>query len=121
LAATDLPYAVHNLAMVYDGQSRVAEAEPLFKRSLQLAERLTPRNDAMVASFLGPLASMYRRVGRYGEAEPLQGRQLAMLEKLHGPNHVNLAECLVAYGQLDTQSGGAVFRAGAIRRDRGPV
>jgi CHAT domain-containing protein len=64
---------------LYRAQGRYAEAEPLYKRSLAIAERLGSDHPA-VGRALNNLAVLYERQARYVEAEPLYKRSLAIFE-----------------------------------------
>ena len=55
---------------------RYAEAEPLFRRSLEIQEKQLGRDHPDVATSLNNLADLYRAMGRYAEAEPLYRRSL---------------------------------------------
>ena len=79
---------------------RYSEAEPLYKQSLAIREKVLGPNHPDVAASLNNLAELYR-TGRYTDAEPLLKRALAIREKSLGPDHPevaaslnNLADCL---------------------------
>ena len=78
---------------LYD-QGRYAEAEPLYKRALAIAEKALGPDHPDVASCLNNLAILYKAQGRYAEAEPLYKRALAIREKALGPDHPSLAQSL---------------------------
>ena len=64
--------SLNNLAGIYVYQRRYAEAEPLYKRALAIAE-----NGPYVGTILNDLARLYYALGRISEAEPLCKRALA--------------------------------------------
>ena len=70
LAPPDLPVGVSIMALagVYDAQGRYAEAEPLHKRALAIAEKALGAEHPLVAQSLNGLALVYRAQGRYAEA-----------------------------------------------------
>ena len=75
-----------------NAQRRYAEAEPLMRRLLAIAEKsLRPEHPNLTVG-LNNLALLYRAQGRYAEAEPLYKRSLAIREKALGPDHPDVAE-----------------------------
>ena len=78
----------------YNEAGRYSEAEPLYKRSLQIREKVLRPEHPNVATSLNNLASLYRDQGRYPEAEPLYKRSLEIWEKVLGPEHPNVATIL---------------------------
>ena len=88
--SSDLSSTLNNLAEMYRAQDRYADAEPLYKRALKIAEKLGPDHLAL-ATPLSNLALLYRAQGRYAEAEPLLRRALAIAEKSLGPEHPKVA------------------------------
>ncbi len=92
--------ALNNLALIYLAQGRYAEAEPLHKRVLAIAEKALGPNDPRLAVALNNLAELYHAQGRYAEAEPLYKRSLAIFEKALGPAHPNVAQALENYAEL---------------------
>ena len=82
------PLALNNLAELYDGQGRYAEAEPLYKRALAIREKaLGPDHPRCRNSRSTTWPSCTTAQGRYAEAEPLYKRALAIREKALGPDH----------------------------------
>ena len=63
---------------------RYAEAEPLYRRSLEIREKQLGPDHPDVATSLNNLADLYRAMGRYAEAEPLYRRSLEVREKQLG-------------------------------------
>jgi tetratricopeptide (TPR) repeat protein len=76
-----------NLAQVYLFQGRYADAEPLFKRSLAIREKVLGSDHPNVAISLSDLAELYQAQGRYADAEPLFKRSLTIREKALGFDH----------------------------------
>ena len=76
--------SLNNLADLYQAMGRYAEAEPLYRRSLEIREKQLGRDHPDVATSLNNLANLYRAMGRYAEAEPLYRRSLAIREKQLG-------------------------------------
>ena len=57
-------------------QGRYEEAEPLYKRALEIRERVLGPDHPDTATSLNNLAILYDNQGRYEEAEPLYKRAL---------------------------------------------
>ena len=72
------------LGYVYQTQGRYADAEPMYRRSLAIYEKVLGRDHPDVADSLNNLAVLYRAQGRYADAEPLYRRSLAIREKILG-------------------------------------
>lgn len=64
------------LAALYHTQGKYVEAEPLYRRSLEIMEKTLGPNHPDVASILNNLAELYTAQGRYADAEPLYRRSL---------------------------------------------
>jgi tetratricopeptide (TPR) repeat protein len=77
LPSRDLAGALNNLAEVYSGMGRDAEAEPLYKRALGVMEKSGGLDSVDMAPELTNLAALYERQSRYAEAEPLFKRARA--------------------------------------------
>ena len=71
---------LNNLAELYVQRGRFAEAEPLYKRSIESWEKARGPEEPSLASVLGNLGELYRLTGRYSEAEPLLKRALQIRE-----------------------------------------
>jgi len=87
-------HAQRILAHVLWRKGRYAEAEPLFKRALQIREQTLGPDHPHVASSLNDLAISYLSRGQYAQAEPPFKRALAIREKTLGPDHPNVATSL---------------------------
>src|SRR5262249_15496310 len=73
----DLAGVIIRLAELYVDVGGDAEAEPMFKRSLAIMEKVVGIDSADIAIELNNLAALYQRQQRYAEAEPLFKRALA--------------------------------------------
>ena len=71
---------LNNLAESYRQGDRFAEAEPLYKRSLEVWERARGPRDVTLSPVLSNLGELYRQMGRYPAAEPLFKRALEIRE-----------------------------------------
>ncbi len=95
-----LALSLNELALLYQAQGKYAQAEPLYKRALAVAEQALGPNHPQVATSLNNLALLYHHQGKYAEAEPLYKRALAIREKVLGPEHPHVAACLENYSVL---------------------
>ena len=80
-----------------------AEAERIFRRLLEIAERKFGTEHEHIASVLGGLASVYVRQGRYVEADALYKRAIAVRERALGENHLDFAEVLYSSAEVSVQ------------------
>lgn len=87
----DVLYAVASLD---SDQGNYTEADALFKRSLDVREKLLGRDHADVADVLNNLATLDAREGKFNEARPLLERSLAIREKRFGPDALIVADAL---------------------------
>ena len=60
LDRSEVAESLNNLGFLYRVQARFAEAEPLFKRSLAVEEKVFGPEDSGVATMLNNLAELYR-------------------------------------------------------------
>ena len=82
------------LARLWDTKARYAEAEPLFRRVVEINELAFGGDHPVVATCLNDLASLLLDTNRLGEAERLYRRALAIDEASLGPNHPTVARDL---------------------------
>jgi CHAT domain-containing protein len=102
--------------MAYQKQGRAAEAEPLFRRSLDILEKALGPEHHRVASPLRNLAILAQGEGRYAEAQSLYARSLAVLEKALGPRHPEVGEALSHLAGLAFAQGDWAGATGYWRR-----
>ena len=69
-----LATSLNNLAELYHGQGRYAQAEPLLKRSLAISEKALGPDHPDVATSLENYAAQLRKMHRDAEAEKLEAR-----------------------------------------------
>ena len=86
-----LATALNDLAQLLHSTNRLAEAEPLMRRALAIAEHSFVSDHPEVAIALNNLASLLHSTNRRVEAEPLMRRALAIAEHSFGPDHPNVA------------------------------
>jgi tetratricopeptide (TPR) repeat protein len=84
---------------------RYEEAEPLIKRSIEIAEEYFGPESLETAGALNDLGMLYKFNGRFDEAEPLYRRALSILERLLGPEAVELASIYHNLGGLEHARG----------------
>ena len=94
-----------DLASLYRVQGRYAEAEPLFKQALKIAEKTFASDDLEVSSVLNNLAVLYKYRNRFPQAERLYRRALAIVEKSLGPEHPEVATIYHNLGGLEHERG----------------
>ena len=94
-----------DLAYHYLSQRKFAEAEPLYKRSLEIKERELGPNHIVVADSLDDLGELYAAQGRFADAEPLFLRALAIRDKALGPAHPDLEKKVKHLADLYDQQG----------------
>ncbi|TVQ24673.1 MAG: tetratricopeptide repeat protein, partial [Leptolyngbya sp. DLM2.Bin15] len=100
---------------------RYGEAEPLYARSLSIAEQQLGVDHPAVATSLNNLAGLYRSMGRYGEAEPLYIRALDIQSKTLPTEHPwneagrgnfrSMLKAALEAGQADQLSGHPMTQA----------
>ncbi len=86
--------AMHNLAILYLDQDRLAEAEALYERALQGREKALEPDHTSTLQTIHNLAILYSDQGRLAEAEALYERALQGLEKALGPDHTSTLQTI---------------------------
>jgi tetratricopeptide (TPR) repeat protein len=100
----DLNYgmALNNLAWAYSLSGKYSDAEPLFKKSISLLEKLqTPQ----LSLPLGNLANMYAAQSRFVEAEAVASRSLEVITKYFGSDSANAAAAEAGLAQIYANGG----------------
>jgi len=94
-------------ASQYAAQGRAAEAEALYKQSLDTVEHSLP-GDPILAGSLNNVAQFYRTQNRFPEAAELYNRALVIYQASYGDNHTltatvinNLAGTYLSEGKFD--------------------
>ncbi len=90
----------NELAVFLQAANRLAEAEPLMRRTLVIVEESLGGEDPEVAARLNNLAWLLKSTNRLGDAEPLMRRALAIAEASLGANHPEVATYLNNLAQL---------------------
>ena len=84
----DTAWTLSNLAHLYTSHGKYNDAEPLFKQSLAIREKVLGAEHPETAWTLNKLARLYEKQLKYQDAEPLYKRALAIREKVFGPEHI---------------------------------
>lgn len=101
----DTASCLNNIAILYVSQSRYDEAEPLFRRSLEIREKQLGSYHPDTGTSLGNLAALFQSQGRYDEAEPLLLRSVGICEKLFGRYHSETGMSLFNLANLHISQG----------------
>lgn len=83
-----------NLAAVYRAQGKLAEAEPLMRRNLEVRENTFGPEHPKVCIAVGGLAALYRDQGKLLEAEECFRRSLQIKRKMLAPVNRGIASDL---------------------------
>ena len=86
-AEGELGMTLNNVAVLYRGARRYADAEAAYLRAQQLLERQSQPTDYAASQF--NLGRLYMDLSRYDDAEPLFVRSMAIYERILGPDHAN--------------------------------
>jgi tetratricopeptide (TPR) repeat protein len=78
---TDLATNLNNLAELYRSQGKYEEAEPLYKRVIEIDKKTLGKDHPDVATTLNNLALLYDSQGKYEEAEHLYKRVIEIDKK----------------------------------------
>jgi tetratricopeptide (TPR) repeat protein len=124
----DIGLSLRNVGNVYAKEGRCADAEPLYKQSLQIFEKVFGPDHPYVPLVLDDLAACYSKQRNYAEVEGLLKKALAIREKTRGPDHPDVELTLRNLAALYREQGRTAEaqplyrRAAAIReklqRDR---
>jgi tetratricopeptide (TPR) repeat protein len=95
---------MNQLGLLFNTQARYAEAEPLYRRALEILEKNFGLDHPDAAIRLNNLAGLLQDTNRHADAESLYRRALEILEKSFGPNHPDVARGLNNLAQLLTST-----------------
>jgi tetratricopeptide (TPR) repeat protein len=85
---------MNEVGMLLYAKSLYAQAEPLMRRALALAEASFGPDHPAIVACLNNLTILLQDTNRLAEAEPVMRRALALAEASFGPDHPNVASCL---------------------------
>ena len=86
-------------------RAQYEQAEPLYRRALEILEQALGHNHPQVATALNDLAILYYEQGKYKQAEPLYRRALEIWEQAYGSRHPNVAYPLNGLANLYREQG----------------
>src|SRR6516165_7688783 len=89
--ARETAMALNNLAVTYLSLARYMEAEPLYRRAVEIGEKVLGKNHPDVATGYNNLARLLQDQGKYDQAEPLFRRAIEIGEKVLGKDHPDVA------------------------------
>lgn len=87
-------------ATLHQTLGQLAEAEPLFERSLAIYTKVLPAGHPDIATSINNLGFQYQVTGRLEEAEKFYKRALEMREKAAWPNYSHIADSLNNIAQI---------------------
>jgi len=93
-------WLMNEVALHWQTLAEWGQAEPLFRRELEIDERIYGPDHPKVAISLNNLAELLRATDRLAEAEPLYRRSLEIDERSYGPDHPNVAIRLNNFAQV---------------------
>ena len=79
--------SLNKLAQLYYAQGKFNQAEPLYKRALEISEMILGPDHPDLATTLSNLAAVYDAQGKHSLAAPFHKRTLAILEKVGPASH----------------------------------
>jgi tetratricopeptide (TPR) repeat protein len=91
---------MNQLGTLLDTKALYAEAEPLMRRALSIAEKSFEPDHNNISTLLNNLAQLLVSTNRLTESEPLMRQALTISEKTLGPNHPSVAIRLNNLAQL---------------------
>jgi tetratricopeptide (TPR) repeat protein len=91
---------LNNLAGNCRHKGQYKEAEPLFKRALEINEKALGPDHPDTALSLHNLATLYASRGNFFNAAPLLARALATAERALGVEHPDVAKFAESYSQV---------------------
>jgi serine/threonine protein kinase len=94
-----------NLAAAYEGLGRFDEAEPIYRRVLEIERRLGGPDNLEALATAYNLAFLLESMGRYDEAEPLYRDTLERCTRVLGPTHDGTLSCTAGLSSLLRETG----------------
>jgi tetratricopeptide (TPR) repeat protein len=100
LSLSEATHLLNRIGHYLSERARYSEAEPLWKRALEISEQQSGLLHPDTATSLNNLAELYRQQGKYEQAEPLYQRALHIWEQALGPEHPDVACSLYGLANL---------------------
>lgn len=104
-ASADLSIGWLNLAEIYRLEGNHEAAEPLYRKSLELARKELGPDHPELAVHMSQLAVLERDTGRLADAERLFGQAAAHLERTIGGDHPMVAQTLNDLAEVEIAAG----------------
>jgi len=92
--ARELSYVLDRIASFFKDSGYYPPAEPLYRRALEISEKVLGVDHPSTATSLNNLALLLNDKGDYEGAEPLYRRALEISEKVEGADHPSTATSL---------------------------
>jgi tetratricopeptide (TPR) repeat protein len=89
-----LATSLNSLGVLYGAGGKFEQCEPLFRRALEITEKISGPDSPQVAASINNLAAFYRGQGKLAEAEAQYKRALAIQEKAMGAGDPAVAAAL---------------------------
>ncbi|MGY6552995.1 MAG: tetratricopeptide repeat protein [Wenzhouxiangella sp.] len=103
--AAETAASYNNLAVVLAAQDRRDEAEPKYRRALEIRRQTLGENHATTTYSLTNLATLHAQLGRWAEAEAGYREALSLRRSIFGDGHPAVASVLYQIGWLQAQRG----------------
>jgi tetratricopeptide (TPR) repeat protein len=117
----DVAQSLNTLACLLDAQGRLDEAEPLYKRALEIEEKVRGPVHPSIAALLDNLATLHHAQDHFPQAEAYYRRALAMREAIKNerdlaPTVYNLA--VLYFDQRDYPAAEPLFQRSLALREK---
>ena len=109
--------SLNNLAEMYRAQVRHAEAEPLWKRALEIRKKALGPDHPDVSTLMNNLAGAYFELGDFAKAEYMLTGALRILEASLGTAHPDVATTLGNLAAIYRAQGKGPRGSSALRQD----
>ncbi|MBV9689657.1 MAG: DUF2225 domain-containing protein [Ktedonobacteraceae bacterium] len=96
---------LNQIAFYFYERALYTEAEPLYRRGLEIREQRVEGEHPDTACNLNNLAALYSKQGKYEQAEPLYQQALAIYERVLGGEHPEMASSLNNLAALYSEQG----------------
>jgi tetratricopeptide (TPR) repeat protein len=95
--------AWNNLAAVYRLEGRLAEAEPLQLKAVEVWRAVNGDEGPETLTSMNGLAMLYQAERRYAEAEAVWTKVLEVQRRILGPKHPNTLDVMASLGEVEIQ------------------
>jgi tetratricopeptide (TPR) repeat protein len=92
-------------AMLLYSQGKTAQADEVFKTSIEMLKTDKAEGESDVSTSLHELATLFTAQGKYAEAEPMFKQAIELRGRVMGANHPELAASLEGYAGLLKKAG----------------